>query len=70
MITDNSNSPLPERKCKLQPVSGISTGSLGAAAELPQAVERVSRAAIRLETELSRLELHLRTSYFQNDQEQ
>lgn len=69
MITDNPIVPLPEQKCKLQPVSGISTGVLTVGAELPHALERVSRAAIRLEMELSRFERHLRTAHDQNDQE-
>jgi hypothetical protein len=69
MVIDIPISPLSEQKCKLQPVSGISMESLTIEADLPQALERVSRAVIRLEMELSRLELHLRTAHDQNDQE-
>jgi hypothetical protein len=65
MITDNLIAPLPEQECKLQPVSGISTGVVMAGAELPHALERVSRAVTRLEMELSRFERHLRTAHDQ-----
>ena len=69
MVVDIPISPLPEQKCKLQPVSGISMESLTVEADLPHALERVSRAVIRLEMELSRIERHLLTAHHQNDQE-